>query len=1210
MAVAEDTITNVVTPDTSGNYASPLTITAPGYVGTSTGDASGGPNSEASSVSDASAVTDPAGIILDDGGTGATSAKEALLARNYHPVANNNASGSVINLGTIGANPYGVAVNLGGDALTGGDPSFAGPMPGDGSGTSAAGAAGIGGAAGSFAITNAGGLTGRGNGDNTGSGALSSPFNPDMLVFRWWGPGGPGITIAQPLGPVFSGSYAGTVMISDPATEASTTFTASATVSASYGPGVLGVGAVPWMVTNLGMVSATGWDAAGVALTDGGTVINSGEIVGSRYGVVIGNAAGRMMNFGWFPRTGVAVPLADAGTVATGVVGLPIWWNYTGPAPNNVPGTVVNYGIIEANQNGVGVSIDGGALTNGSASDTTALIAGGSGFYSNGVAAVTNYGTIAGIGAYGFGVDLRAGGSVVNHGGGLITGGAAGIALYGDPSTATIINYGAIVGGVGIVDHGTYAEADTIINAGTVASSSGSSGAAMSLSGNDLVVLEAGSVLVGGIAGFREADTIDLFDQAAMSLVYANGTLTVFDNGSVVTSFALSGPFDPNTLVLSSDGNGGTDISIAQPQGPVFSGSYAHTVVISNPATEAATNFAAGANVAASYGPGILGIGAVPWTVTNFGSVTATGANAAGVELTNGGTIVNGGEIAGSGYGVLIGGAAGNVTNYGAITTVPAAGAYPAYASQASGIGVRLSDGGSVSNGGGGATAALIAGYYDGADIAGAPGMVTNAGTMIATGQFASAGVRLEAGGVVVNSGSAALISGSCFGVEVTGGLGAVTNSGAITGVYTGLYLQDGGGVTNQAGGLIAGNDTGVLVSGGAGGIVNSGSISASTGVGVELSLGGSVVNSGLITGTANGTLTYQQTGPGSAYYLSYMSGRSGVGVELDAAGSLVNSGTISGVGETTTQSQSYYGSVTSVSSAPSGIGVYLTAGGSVANAAGGLIEGNGVGIDITGGPGTLTNGGTISGGGGTAVQFAGGGNLVIVDPGAVFEGVVDGGTGEDTLELSSGAGIGTLSGLGTQYLGFSVVTVDAGAQWVLSGGNTLDAGVTLDDRGALTIAGALADTGTLWADGGNLTVEGAATGGGNAEISGGATLEFAAGSDAAVSFDAGASGTLKLDQSAGFTGTIAGLGAGDVLDFGDIAFGSDDTLGYTANAAGTGGTLTLGDGTHTASLALLGQYAAAGFAIGADATGGMLLTYTPPNGSGADQALLTNPQH
>ncbi|HEV2335207.1 MAG TPA: hypothetical protein VGS13_06910 [Stellaceae bacterium] len=1180
MAVVAGTLTNVITLDTSGNYASPLTVAAAGYIATPTGDTNNDITTQSGSVSNADAVTDPSGIVLNDDGPLATSAKEALLARNYHTHAITNASGTVDNFGTTGANRYGIAIaiGLGSGASTSGSPNFAGPVTGNGEVADPGAALGVG-DAGPFAITNLSRLTGLANGDMARSTLPSSAFNPDLMVFGWYRWGG-GSTIVQPPGPVFSGSYAGTVVVSNPATEASTIFTAGATVSASYGPGVLGVGAVPWMVTNLGTVSATGWNAAGVELTDGGTVVNRGEIIGSRYGVVIGGAAYHVINFGPLPGGGVAVPLAGGGTVGGTVIGLPIRWNYYGPAPANSPGTVINYGMIEANVYGIGVSIDGGALTNGSASDPTALIAGGSGFSSNGVAAVTNYGTIAGIGAYGFGVDLAGGGSVVNHAGGLITGGAIGVALCGDASTAALTNYGIVVGGVGISDTGTYVATDTIINAGIVASSSGSSGTAISLSGNDLLVLEAGSAVIGGIAGFREADTIDLAGQAATGLVYANGTLTVFDNASVVTSFALSGPFDPNTLVLNSDGHGGTDITIAQPAGPTFSGSYTHTVVIANAATETATDFTASASVWAGYGPGILGIGGVAWAVTNSGHVSATGANAAGVELTNGGAVVNAGQIAGSAYGVLISGAAGSLTNYGAITTVPA-----------SGIGVRLSDGGALSNGAGDATAALISGYYDAVDIAGAPGMVTNAGTLIATGQFGGAGVRLEAGGAVVNSGSAALISGSSFGVEVSGGLGAVTNSGAIAGLYTGLYLQDGGGVTNEASGVITGSNAGVLVSGGAGGINNSGSISASTGVGVELSLGGTLVNSGVVAGTDNCTATYQQTSPGSAYYLSYMTGRSGVGIELDTAGSVVNFGTVSGIGETTIQSQSYYGSIISVSSAPSGIGVYLTAGGSVTNAAGGLIEGNGVGIDIAGGPGTVINAGTISGGGGTAVEFAGGYNLVVVDPGAVFQGIVNGGTGNDTLELAGGAGIGTLSGLGTQYLGFSVVTVDAGARWVLSGSNTIDAGVTLDDRGSVT-------------------VEGATTGGGNAEISGDGTLEFAAGSDAAVTFDAGASGMLKLDRSAGFAGTIAGFGAGDLLDLGDIAFSTNDTLGFTENAAGTGGTLTLGDGTHTASLALLGQYAAAGFAIGADAEGAMLITYTPQSGSGAEQAMLTIPYH
>src|ERR1051326_8675702 len=83
---------------------------------------------------------------------------------------------------------------------------------------------------------------------------------------------------------------------------------------------------------------------------------------------------------------------------------------------------------------------------------------------------------------------------------------------------------------------------------------------------------------------------------------------------------------------------------------------------------------------------------------------------------------------------------------------------------------------------------------------------------------------------------------------------------------------------------------------------------------------------------------------------------------------------------------------------------------------------GAGIGVQLAA-PGSLVNAGTISGGSGTAVEFSGGYNLVVVDPGAVFQGVVDGGTGGDTLELAAGAGAGTLSGFGTQYLGFSNVT-------------------------------------------------------------------------------------------------------------------------------------------------------------------------------------------
>jgi autotransporter passenger strand-loop-strand repeat protein len=88
-----------------------------------------------------------------------------------------------------------------------------------------------------------------------------------------------------------------------------------------------------------------------------------------------------------------------------------------------------------------------------------------------------------------------------------------------------------------------------------------------------------------------------------------------------------------------------------------------------------------------------------------------------------------------------------------------------------------------------------------------------------------------------------------------------------------------------------------------------------------------------------------------------------------------------------------------------------------------------------------------------------------------------------------------------------------------------------------------------------------------------------------------GASAKLVLDQSSAFSGTISGWQDGVQLDLGDIAFNDTTSLAYAANAGNTGGTLTVSDGVHTASLQLLGQYSAADFALAADGNGGSVIT-------------------
>ena len=85
--------------------------------------------------------------------------------------------------------------------------------------------------------------------------------------------------------------------------------------------------------------------------------------------------------------------------------------------------------------------------------------------------------------------------------------------------------------------------------------------------------------------------------------------------------------------------------------------------------------------------------------------------------------------------------------------------------------------------------------------------------------------------------------------------------------------------------------------------------------------------------------------------------------------------------------------------------------------------------------------------------------------------------------------------------------------------------------------------------------------------------------------------GTLKLENSSSFAGTVAGLCGQDAIDFADIGFGANSTLGYAANSDHSGGTLSVGDGTHMANIALLGSYMASTFAAASDGHGGTLIS-------------------
>ena len=166
---------------------------------------------------------------------------------------------------------------------------------------------------------------------------------------------------------------------------------------------------------------------------------------------------------------------------------------------------------------------------------------------------------------------------------------------------------------------------------------------------------------------------------------------------------------------------------------------------------------------------------------------------------------------------------------------------------------------------------------------------------------------------------------------------------------------------------------------------------------------------------------------------------------------------------------------------------------------------------------------------------------------------------------------------------------IDTGANTVSNSGILEATG-----SGGLTIHSDVANSGLLWANGGNITIDGAVSGNGTVDIEGQATFEFGAASSANAMFGPGAAGTIKLDDSADFTGTVSGFGADDRIDLSDIAFATGVTTNYLANQGGTGGTLVVSNGTTTANIAFMGQYQSADFHAASDNDGGTVVSYAP----------------
>jgi autotransporter passenger strand-loop-strand repeat protein len=424
-----------------------------------------------------------------------------------------------------------------------------------------------------------------------------------------------------------------------------------------------------------------------------------------------------------------------------------------------------------------------------------------------------------------------------------------------------------------------------------------------------------------------------------------------------------------------------------------------------------------------------------------------------------------------------------------------------------------------------------------------------------------------------------------------------------VYGVATTTTINGGGGQTIYAGGTATGTTlnaggsqfdrgaaTNTTINGGEQDV--SGSATATT-----ISLGRQLVESG---GTASGT-TIDSRGEQDVYFGGAANGTTIAGGNQFVYGSADNT-TIDSAGF-----QYLHGVATNTTIDSGGEqNVYAdgTATGTTLNTGGSQLDwGAANATTIDGGNqyvyGTATNATILSG-----VQF--------VASGATAAGSAISGTGAQIVSSGGAANTTTISGGdqhvwgtadattikgGTQHVhGVATnTTIYVGYQKVYADGTAT--GTTVLDDGTQFVWGVA--NGTTLTGLGNSAFQDVGPGGiANDTIINYLGIERAVGGAVHNVTFGGPHARLELEQtSSAFTGVIFGWQAQDEIDLGDILFYNKDgskagvTLAFTEKADNSGGTLTVSDGSHVASLALLGQYTAASFAVsGADPNGGTVI--------------------
>jgi hypothetical protein len=531
---------------------------------------------------------------------------------------------------------------------------------------------------------------------------------------------------------------------------------------------------------------------------------------------------------------------------------------------------------------------------------------------------------------------------------------------------------------------------------------------------------------------------------------------------------------------------------------------------------------------------------------------------------------------------------------------------------------------------------------FGGATISGGK-LQTQAGGEIDVGPFGSdtlSNTTIASGSIVdIDDGGTLVLAGRIANSGLISGLGS--SLGASLAISGAVVLSGGGRVLlspsgpNQVVGLGSGatlsnvNNTiagfGVIGLGGNLALVNSGTINANSGAVLLLTGGARTLNAGTLEATTSGVLLLAtnvsntktiaalgasaDVGINAATIFNTGAGVvlvSGSGAHVDLNNATISGGKLqtSGAGVIETQN----GTINALSACTIGVSSLLEAtSGATLLLTGGTI-GAGATVETLSG-GTVSVTGTVHNSG--ILLASGSGSRIEIVSGAVVNGGVAevgdglvailGSSSENVTFLSSGNGglaIADTSGHATAFngrvSGFGG-TAHANKNQFIDFISVTSAPNTISTR--YVSANAANTSGTLFVSSGGAQVAAITMVG-----------HYSAGN---FVITAGSGGTVEItDPIVPNGGSVEPAHSGTFpqhgIDLPNIAFGAQTTLAYTENAAGTGGTLTVGDGRHVAAIALFGSYMAGSFVTTADGHGGTLVS----EAQAQQQQLLTNPRH